>query len=303
LNNIKNSSQNQSSLVIIAFIAICIIWGTTYFGIKIALEEIPPFMLSSIRHLIAGCLFVGYFRSQGHKFPTDTRTYLMLFFIGTLIITGGNAFVCVAEKFIPSSLTAIISALSPLYITAMSIFILKNTAFTPKIALGFALSIFGVVVLSYPNLTISYSTSFLIGLVLMTIANLSWSLGTVLIKKYPLNVNIYLGMGIQMWMGGLVNLIISLCFEKQRDLTHLTSSTIGAMTYMILIGSFLGYMCYMYLLKHINPARLSTHNYANTVVAVFVGWLIGKETLNIYTIFATAIILAGVLIVNREYSK
>jgi len=194
-------------------------------------------------------------------------------------------------------------ALTPIYVTILSVFMLKNTRINGMILFGMAISLTGVLLISYPDIHDSYDNRFVIGLLMAVSANISWALGSVTVKRMNLDMNTYLGIGLQMLMGGFTSIGISLAFEKQTGFKPFDTQFVGAFLYLILIGSLIGYFCYFYLLKRMAPARVSTHTYANTVVAVLAGWALANEKVTVLTGFAILVVLAGVILVNREFGK
>ncbi len=295
--------ENNSLKVNIAFALLCVVWGTTYLGIDIAVDYIPPFMLSALRHLIAGPFFLAYcFFYKKEKMP-DKKTLLQLVTMGILLIVGGNAMVCWAEKTIPSGLTAVICSLSPMFITVMSLFIFKEFKITYKIILGLLLGLLGVALIFLKDLSVTLNEDLYFALAALLIAILCWALGSVLLKKNSIKTSIFMNIGWQMVFAGTINMVISYFFEDNSNLLHTEIKGIYALLYLVVAGSLIGYGCYLYVLNYYPPARVSMHTYINTIIAVFVGWLIGGERINEYIVLGTLIVLAGVLIVNKEYAR
>ena len=295
-------NQPLSPKIMIAFIAVCIVWGTTYLGVKVCIDYLPAFMLSGVRHLIAGVIFTIVFLSRGARLP-DWKTMRQLFIIGLLFVVGGNGMICWAEKFVSSGLTAVLSAIAPLYIALLSIFFLKDSRITVTLVIGMLISVTGVVIISYPNIHDSINNDFLFGLILILLAEFSWAVGSIFIKVSPMKVDAYLGIGLQMMMGGSVSIVISLLLEKQTGFKPIDVHFVGSLTYLVIAGSLIGYFCYFFLLKRLNAARLSVFIYANTIVAVVVGWVLASESLSLISIGAIGIVMAGVVVVNNEFSR
>ncbi len=289
--------------VSIAFGVLCIAWGTTYMGIKLAIQYIPPFMLSALRHLIAGSIFFAYcILVKKEKIP-DGKTLWQLAILACLLIVGGNAFVCWAELEIPSGLTAVICSLSPMLITLFSMVLFKGFYITYKIAIGLLLGLLGVGLIFFKDLDSGSIQEKVFPLLALFFAISCWALGSVLLKKRPLKISIYMSLGTQMLIGGIINLVISWSIEDNHNFWHTPIEGVVGLFYLIIVGSFLGYGSYLYVLQYYAAARVSIHTYMNTIIAVLVGWLIGRESLNEYVIAGTVIALAGVLLVNREYAK
>ena len=294
---------SNDNKVAIAFGLLCIVWGTTYLGIEVAVKErIPPFLLSGIRHVVAGIVFLLFCLIRGHKIP-DFSTILKLGAIGILMIIGGNALVCWAEQFIPSGLTAVICSLSPMFITLMSLIAFKNFSINWKIIVGLLLGLSGIICIFYKSIGLEFNNNTILGIFLIVLANMSWGLGTIFMKKNQVEVNLFLGVGLQMIIAGSINCMISLGFEDLSFLNEVSSKGWLAVVYLIVIGSLVGYGCYAFVLSKYLPSRVSIHTYVNTVIAVLIGWLLGSDQVDIYVLIGTVLVLGGVLLVNREYSK
>lgn len=286
----------------LAFSMLCIVWGTTYFGIRYAIQYIQPFMLSGLRHVIAGLVFLAISLFRGEKLP-NKAVLGQVIVMGLLLIVGGNGLVCWAEQFIPSALTAIICSLSPIFITLMSLFFFKGFRITYKIVVGLLLGLFGIGLIFAKDLSITFDGKIILALLVLLVAILCWGLGSILLKKNPLPISLFMSLGLQMLIAGTINLLISSVLEDNSKLLETDTKGILALLYLVIFGSLIGYSCYLYVLGHYTAARISIHSYINTLIAVLVGWLVGGETMNEYIILGTLIVLAGLVIVNREYAK
>ena len=295
------TTKSLPTLVWIAFITICLVWGTTYLGIKIAVKYFPPFWFSGFRHTAAGLIFLIYGFLRGYKLP-NRRDCLRLFIVGCFMIIGGNALLSWAEIYISSSLAGVLSSLAPLFITFLSIFFFKGFRVTWVIIGGLILSIIGIVLLSKPEENLAITEGFTLGIVLTFIANLSWAFGSVFMKKFAVEAPVFMKTGVQMVTAGSVNLLIGSLFEKV-DISSVPTEGWLSVVYLIVVGTLVGYTCFVYLLGYISPARLSIHVYVNTIVAVLLGWLLANEHLTWLMFGAMIVILVGVIIVNNEYSK
>jgi drug/metabolite transporter (DMT)-like permease len=296
-------SKNVEWKVTVAFALLCIVWGTTYLGIDIGIDYIHPFMLAALRHLIAGAIFLLICVIKKETFPTDRKTYFQLTKLGILLIVGGNALVCWAEQYINSGLAAIICAISPMFITLMSRFYFKNFKITMPIVVGLLMGFSGIVFIFYKGISLTFNQNTWLALLFLFIAICSWGIGSILIKKEPIALSTFMSIGLQMIIAGSINLIISLLLEDNSKIWQTDSRGIGALLYLVVFGSLIGYACYLYVLKYYPPARVSIHSYINTIIAVFVGWLLNNEPINVNIIIGTMIVIASVFIVNREYAR
>lgn len=296
------SNTRLPNFVWFVFAILCVVWGTTYFGIKIAMQHFPPFWFSAFRHFSAGVIFLAFYFLQLRQLPSKTDVFHSAV-AGCFMICGGNALLSWAEIYISSGLAGILSSVAPLYITLMSIAVFKGFRITWLIVLGLIISIGGIYLLSKPEDGLTPSPQFWGGFWLTLLANFFWGVGSIYMKKYPVNQHVYLKTAMQMIPAALINSIISMFFETSPNLAIVPVEAWWAVAYLIGIGSLVGYTSFVYLIKFMAPARLSVHIYVNTVVAVLVGWLFGGDQLTSTTWFALAVILTGVIVVNNEYAK
>jgi drug/metabolite transporter (DMT)-like permease len=292
----------KSYSVPIAFAILCVAWGTTYLGISQAVKYFAPFMLSGLRHVIAGSIFILFCWLKKDKLP-EFSMFKQLTYQGILLIVGGNALVCWAELKIPSGITAVICSLSPMLITLMSLHFFKKFKITPMLILGLVLGWLGIVFIFWKGSTLALDSSTIWSILALILAIFSWSLGSIYLKAKPINLSLFMGMGFQMLIAGIINILISSVLEDNSNLFKVDSHGVFWLFYLVIVGSFLGYGCYLYVLKFYPPARVSIHGYVNTLIAVILGWLIGNEQSNIFTFLGAAVVIFGVFIVNREYSK
>ena len=300
--NFAKMLQNRK-LAILAFLMLCLVWGTTYLGIKVAIDQhIPPFFLSAIRHLAAGTIFLVFSLVNGKKLP-DSKGMMRLAIIGFLMIVGGNGLVCWAEQYLSSGLTAVICSLSPVFITIGSLFAFRNFSVSRLIVAGLLTSIFGIICIFHKSISFQVNFDSIAGVVLLVLANLSWAIGSIFMKKNQVHTDLFLAVGLQMIFGGMMNGIISAGFEDITLLGQINADGWWAMLYLIVVGSLIGYGCYIYVLWQYSPSRISLHTYINTIIAVFVGWMLGGEQIDSYIFVGTFFVLTGVILVNHEYTK
>ena len=155
----------------------------------------------------------------------------------------------------------------------------------------------------FRSLSIDLNANVIFALMVLLGAILCWALGSILLKKSPLSLSLFMSLGLQMLIAGTINILISSVLEDNSKLLETDVKGIMALLYLVVFGSLIGYGCYLYVLAHYTAARISIHSYINTLIAVLVGWLVGGESMNEYIILGTLIVLVGLIIVNREYSK
>lgn len=285
----------------LAYAAVAIFWGTTFFAIRVGVETFPPFLMAGFRHSIGGILICLYFYLKGYKLPP--KKDLKVFAInGLLMLAFGNGLVTWAEQYVNSGLAALICSLTPIWIIAVNSVSGQKEKLNYIIGLGILLCLFGQFLLFKDNIKDFADPNYAIGIVSILIANIAWAVGTVYSKNHRSDTNPLFGAGLQMVCGGI---ILDLVGTARGEWSHLhpSSEAVWALVYLILFGSIIAYGAYMYVLKLLPATIISTYAYINTVVAVFLGWLWLNEPLNMLVWTAVVLTIAGVYLVNKSYSK
>lgn len=288
------------SLVVLAFALVYLFWGSTYLGIDIAVEHIPPALMCGIRFLIAGVVMLGFCGLRGRKVLYDPRQLGEMAVVGTLLLLGGNLTLSYAEQHIATGLAALIVAITPLWFLVLDTLLLGDHHISIRAKAGLALGIAGLVVLLWPQLMSAtvfgrqqlWSSLSLIG------GSFSWALGSVLAKKWKSpDVDPFSATAWEMVAAGLANLLVAL-FTRDLSRVVWTARGVAAMGYLVVCGSWIGYTAYIWLLGHVPTSKVSTYAYVNPVVAVFLGWLILKEPIDGYILAGSAIVIASVILVT-----
>ena len=297
------TSPSRSALIL-AFAAIYVIWGSTYLGIRVAVETMPPFLMAGVRFLIAGALLFAFLKFRGAKWPTAAQ-WRANAIIGTFLLLGGNGLVVWAEQEIPSGITALLIGVSPLF------FVLiewawpggtRPTAITfSAMLVGFA----GVAWLAAPWENSAHGGLNPVGVVVILCACLFWSIGSIYSRHAKHGADPFLASALQMLGGGAT---LTLAALVHGDFSALNFSAISprawvAFVYLICAGSLVGFSTFVWLMKHSTPARVSTYAYVNPVVAVFLGWLLLHEPITTRTIIASAIIVTAVAIITVQKTR
>ena len=294
---------SRTSLVL-AFTAIYLIWGSTYLGIRVAVETMPPFLMAAARFLIAGAMLFVFLKFRGAPWPTAVQ-WRVNTIIGTFLLLGGNGLVVWAEQFVPSGITALLIGVSPLF------FVLIEWAWpggTRPTALTFAallVGFAGVAWLAAPWEQPAQGGLHPVGVVTILGACFFWSIGSIYSRHAKHGADPFLASSLQMLGGGAA---LTLAALAHGDFTSLNLSTIAprawvAFAYLVCAGSLVGFSTFVWLMKHSTPARVSTYAYVNPVVAVFLGWLLLHEPINSRTLIASAIIVTAVAIITVQKSK
>jgi drug/metabolite transporter (DMT)-like permease len=297
-------TQPLRSSLVLAFAAIYLIWGSTYLGIRIAIESMPPFLMAAGRFLAAGSILFALQKIRGATWPT-AHQWIANTVIGTLLLLGGNGLVVWAELTIPSGLTALLIGVGPLFIVLTEWAWPGGTrpsAITmAALLLGFA----GVTWLAAPWETSSGGGLHRAGVVAILGACIFWALGSIYSRHAKHGADSFMAAALQMLGGGTMLALVALLHGDfdYLDLGGITPRAWGAFAYLVGIGSLVGFSTFVWLMKHSTPARVATYAYVNPVVAVFLGWLILDEPITPRTLVASTIIIAAVAIITTQKSK
>ena len=287
---------------LIAYLLVCVVWGSTYLAIRIGVADLPPFLFAGARFFTAGILLGGAVLATGGQLPRSAREWRILAIGGTFLLVGGNAIVVWAEQTMPSGLASVYVAAGPLW-TALfdSLVPGGKTRLTWKMALGLLAGFLGICLLSGVTPSQIFSTE-MRGPIALTLAAASWAMGSVYTKRHTTSVSIYSAAAVQMTVAGGLLLILGLGLGEA-GMWHLTPAGTGSLVYLILIGSLVGYTAFGYALRHSSPTVVGTFAYVNPVVAVLLGWLVLHEVVTARTLVAMAIILGAVLWIQLSSSS
>jgi drug/metabolite transporter (DMT)-like permease len=285
--------------VILAFGLVYLLWGSTYLAIDIAVQSIPPALMCGMRFLIAGVVMLVVCALTGRTIWYSPRQIALAASVGILLLMGGNLTLSWAELSVPTGLAALIIAVTPLWFLVLDSLLLGHHRISGRGKLGLALGIVGLFVLFWPELHSSdvlgrrefWSALSLLG------GSFSWALGSVLSKRWQSGMDGFSATGWQVTAAGIANLLFALAAG---DLSHVvwTSRSVGAVLYLIVCGSWIGYTAYIWLLTHVPTSKVSTYAYVNPVVAVFLGWLILHERVDRFILLGSAVVVLSVILVT-----
>ncbi|MDR3583908.1 MAG: EamA family transporter [Desulfosporosinus sp.] len=287
--------KREERIVILAYIAVCIIWGSTYLAIRIGVSDFPPELFAGIRFLIAGSLVLLFAYFKGYKFPENVTDVKRQAIVGLFLLMGGNGIVVWAEQWVYSGVTSLLMAIVPLFNAILELFLPNGPRIGWKGWLGLILGFSGVALLVLVGSEAKIVD--VSGGILLLLAAFLWSLGSVYSKTFKASGSTVANIGIQMFAGGIGLTIIGLLLGEAGKI-HLTGKGIGAMAYLVLGGSILGYSSYIYILQKWPASKAGTYAYINPVVGVFLGAVILSEPVSPYVFISAIIILGGVLLVQ-----
>jgi len=292
-----NSTAPSRWKIAAAVAAIYIIWGSTYLGIRFAIETIPPFLMAGVRFLLAGAMLYGWARVRGAPRPLRVH-WRSAAIIGALLLLGGNGGVTWGEQHIASGLAALLVATVPIWIAALDWLRPGGTRPDGPVIAGLLLGFVGILLLVGPGNLGGGEGNYTLGTLAVLGAAFSWALGSLYSKRAPLPGDALQGIGMEMLAGGVwLWLAGTLAGEwGQLNLGAISLRSGLALAYLTLFGSLVGFTAYVWLLRVVSPARAATYAYVNPVVAVFLGWALAGEELTPLTLVAAAVIIAGVVI-------
>ena len=290
------------SKIWLALIALYIVWGSTYLGMKVAIETIPPFFHASVRFLISGIILVVWQRAAGQEMPTR-KQWRSTAIIGSLLLLGGNGMIAWAEQFIPSGIAALIIGSIPMFLVVAEAVRPGGMKPSWQAVLGLLIGFSGIFILVGPS-NISGSTTKLnpFGVAALLSACLFWTIGSIYSKTADLPKSSLMTTGAQMLMGSISLFIVSvLTGELSRwDPAGISMRSIYGLIYLILIGSLIGFASYGWLLQNAPISLVATYAYVNPIVAVLLGSWLAAEKLEPHIWLATAIIIGSVVFINRK---
>jgi drug/metabolite transporter (DMT)-like permease len=300
-----HSAQRPSRwMVILAFGLVYLFWGSTYLDIDIAVQTIPPALMCAVRFSIAGVVMLAVCALTGHKVLYSPRQIALAAVVGVLLLMGGNLTLSYAELTVSSGLAALIIAITPLWFLVLDSLLLGDHHISGRGKAGLGLGIVGLFVLFYPELTSRtalghrelWASISLIG------GSFSWALGSVLSKRWQSGMDVFSSTGWQVLAAGVANFLFALVAGDFSRAVW-TARGVGAVMYLVVCGSWIGYTAYIWLLEHVPTSKVSTYAYVNPVVAVFLGWLILHEHVDRFILLGSAIVVLSVVLVTSAKVK
>jgi len=295
----------MKSKIWLALLALYIVWGSTYLGIKFAIETIPPFFHAGVRFLISGIILVSWQRAAGRQLPTR-KQWMSTAIIGSFLLLGGNGLVAWAEQFIPSGIAALIIASVPMFLVIGEAIRPNGVKPTWQGIVGLLIGFVGIFILVGPS-EISGSATKLnpFGVTALLGACLFWATGSMYSKSADLPKSSLMNTGAQMLMGSVSLFIVSLVSGELHgwDVTAVSARSLYGLSYLIFVGSLIGFASYGWLLQNAPISLVSTYAYVNPIVAVLLGALFGNEVLEPRIWMATGVIIGSVIFINSTRPK
>ena len=285
-----------------AWIVVCLVWGTTYLAIRVAIESIPPLLMAGVRWIVAGTLLVLFFRLRGQRLP-DRSAWLSLVIRGILLIGLGNGAVVWAEQTVPSGLTSVFVAVAPFWMVGIDALFRDSDRLTGRQLAGLVVGFSGIVTLIYPQLGVGFrdfsGRAFLNGFMATQLACAGWALGSSFARRIGRSGEepTLTAPALEMLFGGIVLLVCALAIGERSSGT-MTFRSVAAVIYLIIFGSIVAFSSYRYALGHLPVATVSLYVYVNTVIAMLLGTLVLGEPFSWRMGTGAAVVLVGIWLVK-----
>jgi len=290
--------QPNSIKLWVNLLLVYVVWGSTFLGVRYAIEVLPPLLTNAIRFLVGGILFFLFTLLRGYGFPT-LKQWLSAAWIGVLLSGVGNCVVAYAIGFMPTGLVALLVATLPGWMVGLDYYFFAKQKPSWFTVLGLIVGLVGMVILLNPFGQLAHREIPLFPAFLVFVGSITWAWGSL---QSP-----YLDMppqmqttAIQMLGGGVFSLIMSLFLEPDgfSSIPKMTTNTYLALGYLIVMGSFVGYSAYLWLLHHAPPTLTATYAYVNPVVAMILGSIFINEQLSGRSLVASLVVLTGVILIT-----
>lgn len=292
--------------LVAAFAVIYLIWGSTYLAIRFAVETLPPFLMAGCRFVLAGLLMYGWTQLRGRPRPRASH-WAAAAMVGTLMFVIGVGGVSWAEQHVPSGAAALLVAVGPLWMVLIDWLFYDGERPGAKVLGGILMGFAGVVILVGPAQLAGAARIDPFGAAVILVGTVTWSFGSLYTRQGHLPAAPVLAIGMEMLAGGVILLLVATAFGEWTQLqpSGVSLKSLLSLGYLIVFGSIVAVSAYLWLLKVSTPARVITHAYVNPIVAVFLGWALAAEPLTPRVLLASAVIIAGVLLIvtRREVRR
>ena len=300
----SSTTRPQAWKTLIAFACIYILWGSTFFAIRIGVHDVPPLILAAIRFLIAGAVLYAWMLARREPSPT-LRQWAAASLLGFLIFLLDYGLLFWAEQRVPSGIAAVMLATIPVFIALSEIFFLRTQKLTARLALALLIGLAGVAILMSHSFHLGDAPISTTGAIALIFAAISWSIATVITRKLSLPPSKAMSAATQMLTGGLMLTLAAAAFGEFKAFhpTTISAPAWWSLLYLIIAGSLIGFTAYVWLISHQSPTKVGTYAYVNPVIAVIIGYFLGGEPLGLRTILGTLCVLISVIVITTTRSK
>jgi drug/metabolite transporter (DMT)-like permease len=301
---VARSGHESRRLAWFAWIAICVIWGTTYLAIKVALETVPPFLMGGFRYTCGGLILAGILRLNGHTLPRPSE-WKTLAVLGIFMLLLGNGGVVFGEVYVSSGMAAVLIATSPFWMVSVDAMVTKGRQLHVRQWTGLVIGFLGIVILVWPDIRHASGPDaggsrwgFIAGFAALQLACAGWAVGSSYTRRHVVPEDVLGAAAIQMVFGGIYLFLTGTVVGEWHVLSF-TMRTGLAVTYLCLAGSVIAFAAYSYALQHLDIAVVSLYTYVNPVIAVALGCLLLGEPFDLRMVYAGAVIVIGILVVGK----
>lgn len=292
--------KQSRTLAYAAFAVVCIVWGTTYLAIRVAVTTLPPFLLTGARYLFGGVVLFILAKIHGDAIPRSRRVLAEVALCGVLMVAIGNLSVVWAEQWVPSGFAALFVGTAPFWVALIELMRRSGERVELRRGIGMLIGFIGVALLVTPHgAGKAFDAHFVIGALVIQAGCIAWQYGTVRGKYALASIPPLMSSGLQMLCGGVVVSLAGLALGELPHF-HATPKTLGALAYLAIFGSVLAYTSYVYAARHLRTTTLSLYAYVNPLVAVILGWFFLREQLTWVSVTAMVVILTGVALVQSS---
>ncbi len=293
------SRPKDGILIILAFFSIYVIWGSTYLLNKMAVAELPPFMIAGIRFTVAGVIIFLIAKLMGINISINKAQLKNTIIAGFLFLTLGNGVAVWALKYVDSGFAALEISAQPLVVLVLML-VLQGKKIQPMSIVGVILGIIGIYLLVSQKQIITQENS-IIGMIMLFVCMLSWAYGSLFVADANLPSNYFVNTGYQMLNGGIMLIIASILFGEQWSLPNTWSGEVQlSIILLIVFGSIVAFTSFNYLLKVVSPEKVATCTYVNPIIALILGWYFLNEQITTQSIVAAIVLLTGVYFINTK---
>jgi drug/metabolite transporter (DMT)-like permease len=299
-NPLQIHNKGVRSKAIFALIVVCFFWGTTWLASKEGVKYMPALQMAGIRQLLGGFCYVSFFLIKGYRLPKG-KEWIPVIILSILNFGLSNGLSTWGIKYISAGLGSIMGSIFPLWLVIISLFAADKIP--SKAVIGLLLGFGGICIIFYEHLHDLLKPDFRFGIILSLIATWTWAFGTIYTKRQAENFNPYFSLGLQMMISGASLIIIISAGHHTIPLTEIPWRSWAAISYLVVFGSVLSFIAYLYALQNLPTEQASIYAYINPVVAVLLGWLIFAEKLTPFIAAGGAVALFGVWLVNKAFKE
>lgn len=294
-NSPQSAKERLGLKVILAFLAIYVIWGSTFLAIRVAVLLVPPWLCAGIRFFIAGVMLFAFTQLRGEGWPT-LREWRSLAILGVLMFSVTYGALFWGEQFVPSGITSVLEATLPLFTVLLEVFVLRQQRFRWRVMVAVVVGFCGVGLMM---LTREHASFGVVPCLVIMGGSLSWSLGAVLTRSLRLPKSRTVTAGAQMMLGGGLLLVLSLLSGELHPFPAIPARAALALVYLITAGSLIGYTAFVWLLGRMPASRVASHAYVNPMVAIALGYFVAGEQITVRTLLGAGLVLGSVVLTMR----